>query len=229
MKLCTSLHEYRLVLMDDGFLKVAFPAASICLPHLRKLVIREVGAGPNVLAKFIRPLVLPALQDFDLDILERNSPADIATLADLAPIVEGWSTSSDPALCSTLGYCGRHLEEIAGHLPFLTSIEAYLGVLPASGIRMMTQEQYLPKLVSLSVEVACADMEAFIDMLKTRWARSVVRQQQQPGASAYMIRSGTIDILGADGEALSSFSRKIREVLEEMQVSGVQIGLSSFM
>jgi len=117
--------------------------------------------------------------------------------------------SRGPALRSQLSYDGReYLEEMAGHLPFLTSINGYLSLLPASGIRMMAQEQYLPKLESLTVEVACADMEAFIDMLKTRWERAFVRQQQQPGASAYTIRSCTIDVLGADEESISSLSSK---------------------
>ena len=227
MMLCTSLHECDLILMADVFSKVPFPAASICLPHLRKLIIQEDGPDPNVLVKFIRPLVLPALEDFDLSPLERSSLADIAPLADLAPIIESWSTSRYPTLRSNLVYLGGHLTEIAGHLPFLTSIYAYGSLLPASGIRMMTQEQYLPKLALLEVEVAWSDMEAFIDMLKTRWMRSVVRQQQHPGASVYLIRSGTICVSGANEESISLLSNKILEVQEELGISGVKIDLRS--
>jgi len=66
VKLCASLDSCSLLLMADIFLELPFPAASICLPHLRKLVVLEAGPDPSVLAKFIRPPVLPALEDFDL-------------------------------------------------------------------------------------------------------------------------------------------------------------------
>ena len=226
MKLCTSLHECDLGLATDIFFAVAFPAVSIRLPHLRKLFVQEDGPDPNVLAKFIRPLVLPILEDFDFYLWDRTSLADTAPLAELAPIIEGWAMSRDSALRSQLSYFGNYLTEIVEHLPFLTSIDAYSSVLPASGIRMMTQEQHLPKLALLEVEVACADMEAFIDMLKTRWTRTVL-QQQHPGASVYMIRSVTICVSGSgdNGESISSFSRKILEVQEELGVSGVEIHL----
>ena len=104
MKLCTSLHNCVLHLMTDGRVKVAFPVAGIHLPRLQKLFVKEAGPDPNILAKFIRPQVLPALQDFDL-YLERTS------LADIAPIIEDWSTSRGPAR-SRLNYAGRHLAEI---------------------------------------------------------------------------------------------------------------------
>ena len=224
MKLCTSLHDCFLRLMTDVSLKVAFPVASIHLPHLQYLVVNEAGPYSIVLAKFVRPLVLPALQDFHFSLSSRTLPTDIAFLAD---IIKGWSTSRGPALRSELNYDGPHLEEITEHLPFLTSINAYQSVLLASMIRMMTQEQYLPNLASLSAGVACADMEAFIDMPKTRWARSVVRRQQQPGASVYVIRFGNIRVLGADDESISSLSSKILQVQEEVGVSGIKIYLQT--
>ena len=82
----------------------------------------------------------------------------------------------------------------------------------------MAQEQYLSKLESLCVGVAWANMEAFVDMLKTRWAWTVVQQQQQPGASAYMIRSGTIRVFGADDESISLLSSRILQVQGELGV-----------
>jgi len=38
---------------------------------------------------------------------------------------------------------------------------------------MMTQKDHLPNLTSLTTSVAYADMNAFIDMLETRWVRVV--------------------------------------------------------
>ena len=90
----------------------------------------------------------------------------------------------------------------------------------------MTQEQFLPKLASLLVSVACMDIEAFIDMLKTRWARSVVQQQQQqPGVTSYMIRYCEINLSGANKESMSSLSSRILQIQEEIGVSGVKIDL----
>ena len=129
-------------------------------------------------------------------------------------------------LRSKLDYHGPDLEEIAGHLPFLTSLDVHHSILPASVIRMMTQEQFLPKLASLRVAVACMDMEAFIDMLKTRWARSVVQQQQQqPGVTSYMICYCEINLSGANKESMSSLSSRILQIQEETGVSGVEIDL----
>ena len=146
--------------------------------------------------------------------MERASLADLAPLAELAGIVDSWSRG--PAL----RYWGKDLAEVAGPLSFLTSIDAGCSVLPASGIRMMAQEQYLPRLSSLRTSVACADMDGFIDMLKIRWERAVRRErsQLQTWASASVIRFGYIFVLGADRGFVSGLSRKMREIQEEIGV-----------
>ena len=132
MKLCTSLHAYRIFFMTDVSPKVVFSAASIGLPHRRGPVVQEAGPERNtVLAKFIWPLVLPALQNFRFSLLERTSLTDIAPLTELASIVDSWSLG--PTLYAELYYRGTHLTEVAGHLPFLSSIHAYRSVLFASG------------------------------------------------------------------------------------------------
>ena len=225
MNLCTSLHECCLSLIPV-LLDVAFRPASIRLSHLRNLVVQEDGPNRAIFSDFILPLVLPALEDFQFSLWQR-SLADLAPLAGLVGVIDGWSTSRVLALRAEMNYWGKHLAEVAGHLSFLTSIDALHSILPASGIQMMAQEQYLPRLLSLRASVAFANMDDFIDMLKTRWARTIVRQgsQLQSGTSACMIRSGTIFVLGADDEFISRLSNKIREVQEEIGVSGIHIDL----
>ena len=88
MERCNALHECFL-LMTDVHLQVAFPATSIRLPHLRKLAVQEAGPNRSLLAKFVRPLVLPSLEDFDFWLWKRFWLEDVASLADLAPIIEG--------------------------------------------------------------------------------------------------------------------------------------------
>ena len=223
---CTSLRGCCLALTADSFLKVVSPAASIRLPQLQSLLIQEYERNPDVLGEFLRPLMLPALEDFTFSLWERTLLEDLAPLTELAGIVDSWSRG--PALRAELLYWGKNLAEVAGPLSFLTSIDAIHSVLPASGIRMMAQEQYLPRLLSLRASVACADMDGFIDMLKTRWERAVGWEglQQQTGARVWAICSGSISVLGADYELISEFSREIREVLEETGVPGVEIYLS---
>lgn len=222
---CTSLRECSLTLATDSFLKVVSPAA-IPLPQLQTLFIQEFRPNPDIFAEFLRPLVLPALHEFTFSLWERAELADLAPLAEMADIVDSWSRG--PALRAELHYWGRHLAEVAGPLSFLTSIDAVHSVLPASGIRMMAQERYLPRLSSLRTSVDRADMDGFVDTLKTRWERVVGRDgsQRQRGARACVIRSGTVSILDADYEIVSHFSRKMGEVLEEMGVFGVNINLS---
>ena len=223
---CTSLRRCCFALLADSFPKVISPAASIPLPQLRSLLIQEYRPNPDVLAEFLRPLVLPALEDFTFSLWERASLADLACLAELTGIVDSWS--HNPALCAEMHYWGKHMAEVAGRLPFLTSIDAIHSALSASGIQMMAQEQYLPRLMSLRTSVDCADMDGFINMLKTRWERTVGREgsQRQAGVSAWVMRSVSISVLGADYEFLSEVSRKIKEVLEETGVLGVKIYLS---
>jgi len=165
---------------------------------------------------------MPNLQQFNFSLDEE--PNIVPALTELAAIIKGLS---GPNLISEMIYPGDDgLTEVTSVLPFVTSLTARQGFLASSSIRVMAQKDHLPNLTSLSTNVAYADMDAFIDMLKTRWVRGIEAQLSASGSAPGMILSAKINIVYAPNQrSVSRLSRKVREIQDRLKLEGATIDL----
>jgi len=228
MNLCTNLRECHICLEQNqetlsSVWKKSHPPSSIRIPCLWRLVIRrQAGAYVgSVLNDFLRPLVMPNLQRLNFSLQEEPDIAPILT--ELTLIVNGLS---QPSLVSEMLYVGKSgLTEVTSTLPFLTSLTARRSALTPSEIQMMTQKDHLPNLTSLITSVAYTDMDAFIDMLETRWVRGV--EAQLSGCStAGIIQSAKVYVPNnPTPPAVSRLLRRIHEIQDRLKLKGVMIKL----
>jgi len=199
------------------------PPSSIRIPCLWRLDIHQKYGVyvARVFNEFLRPLVMPNLQQFNFSLEEE--PNIVPSLSELTAIVSGLSR---PTLDSEMLYLDESgLTEVTGALPFVTSLKAFDSVLTPARIRMMAQEDHLPNLTSLATEVAYVDMDAFIDMLLTRWMRGL--EARQSGCSnAGTIISATIRVSDAPSlNSISQLSSRIRKVQDMLQLKDARIEL----
>ena len=128
INLCTNLRECHIRLEQDWETLPAVwikshPPSSICIPYLWRL---EVHQGDRVYVarvfnEFLRPLVMPNLQQFNFSL--DAEPNIVPTLTELTAIVNGLSR---PNLVSEMFYVGESgLTEVTSALPFVTSLAAY--------------------------------------------------------------------------------------------------------
>jgi len=176
--------------------------------------------GAHVLNEFLRPLVMPNLQQFGFYLQE--GPDIVSTLTELTAIVNGLSR---PNLVSKILYVGKsELTKVTSVLPFVTSL-GIQSVLPSSEIRIMAQKDHLPNLTSLVSKVDYTNLDAFIDMLETRRVRGVEAQlsgRSTPG----IIQSATIYVANAPSpESLSRLLRRFCDIQDRLKLKDSRIEL----
>jgi len=90
----------------------------------------------------------------------------------------------------------------------------------------MAQNDHLPNLTSLVAEVAYANMDAFIDMLETRWVRGI--EAQLSGCSTPgIIQSAIIYVPNPPSPwSVSWLSQKVREIQDRLKLKDATIDLS---
>jgi len=225
MKLCTNLRECHIRLEKNWeslppiWIK-SHPLSTIRVPYLRILEIHQEDTQyvTRVFNDFLRPLVIPNLQRFDFSLEADPEQNMVPTLTELAAIVHDLSRHSLVSELVCIGESG--LAEVISALPFVTFLHASGSILTPM-IQMMARKD-LPKLTSLETQVAYGDMDAFINMLETRWVGGM--EARQSGCSnACIIRSARIYIVGAPSpNSVSRLSRKIREIRDRLKVKGCE-------
>ena len=226
MDLCTNLRECHICLEENQeslppvWIK-SHPPSSIRIPYLWRLkVLEDMMYGAHVLNEFLRPLVMPNLQQFGFYLQE--GPDIVSTLTELTAIVNGLSR---PNLVSKILYVGKsELTKVTSVLPFVTSL-GIQSVLPSSEIRIMAQKDHLPNLTSLVSKVDYTNLDAFIDMLETRRVRGVEAQlsgRSTPG----IIQSATIYVANAPSpESLSRLLRRFCDIQDRLKLKDSRIEL----
>jgi len=227
MKLCTNLGECHIRLEENWntlspvWIK-SHPPSSIPIPYLWRLEIHQEDGVyiAFVFNEFLRPLVMPNLQQFSFSLQEE--PSDIvSTLTELTTIVDGLSR---PNLVSEMSYLDDSgLTEVTSALPFVTSLK--VRALTDSTIRTLAQKDHLPILTSLEADVEYADMDTFINMLETRWVRGI--EAQLSGCStAGIIQSAKICVAYVPRqESVSRLSWKVCEIQDRLKMKGAMISV----
>jgi len=174
MDLCSNIHECHLCLYSDSDFTDPFDAreystGTILLPCLRELDITVRGEDPTVdlYCRYLRPLRLPALQEFNFLLPEDEEELTSAFAAMIIDL-----STSHPSLRSELCYLGSSFcaAEILAPLTFVTSITIPYCSLPRSAMELIFQGEIFPKLASLAVCIKPVDMEAFMAMLRMQWS-----------------------------------------------------------
>ena len=231
MNLSTNLRECHICLeanrdiLPPFWIKFHSPS-SIHIPYLQILEIyhdqRHAVYVASVFNKFLRPLLMPNLEQFKFS-LQEEEPFIVPTLTELAAIV---NRLSRPNLVSEMLYVGEGgLIEVTSALPFLTSLKAPRSVLDRFTMRIMAQKDHLSQLTSLTTNVAFEDMDALIDMLEIRWVRGI-EARRSGCSSAGIITSAKINVADAPGpHSVSGLSLKIREIQDRLKLKGATIDL----
>jgi len=197
MDLCRNLHECQLCLYHDSDIAYPFDAreystGTILLPRLRELDLAVRGENPTVdlYCRYLRPLRLPALQNFKFALPAREEQPISAFAAMVTDL-------SLPSLRSELFYFGTSFfpAEIAAPLTFVTCIKIPFCSVPRSVMELIFQKKVFPKLASLVVPIETADMEAFIAMLRMQSRSQPHTVGRIQSATGFMISPTCFHIL----------------------------------